>query len=137
MGFQPPNGTSVPGYWLSPVAGRIAPVPAPALLVCTAKRDPFCQLSSPPGRESFLLLCSVSDVLSCVSSQPAWRQAGWPAARVSLAAGSSTLPPAISPQACEEATSKQGIQGEALQGTAGLLKDELKQLGKSQRECDD
>lgn len=31
----------------------------------------------PPVWESFLLLCSVSDELSCVRSQPAWRQAGW------------------------------------------------------------
>jgi len=97
-GFQPSNGSGVPSYWLSPAAGRIAP--APASLVCTAKRDPFCQLHSSPARESFLLLCSVSDERSCVGSRPAWRQAGWPASWVSLAAGSSVVVlPDFSPQA--------------------------------------
>lgn len=135
VGLQLSNGTGVPSYYVSPSAGRIAPVPAPALLVRTAKQDPFCQLCSPPAWESFLLLCSLSDELSCVRAQPAWRQAGWLASWLSFAAGSSVLPPDVSPQTHEEAGSKEpgGVQGEVSQGTAGLLKDQLNQLGKSQR----
>lgn len=52
------------------------------------------------------------------------------ASQLALAARSSTLSPDISPQAHEKAGSKGGIQGEVSRGTAGLLKDELKQLGK-------
>lgn len=105
VNFQPSHGAGVPSYQLT-VAGRTAP-PQPQLFFPRSKAGPIGQLSSLPVWESFLLLCSVPDELSCVRPQVAWRQAGWLASQV-FCGCIVHPPPGISPQTREDAGSKGG-----------------------------